>query len=208
MRWADRLLTVAVTATLTSAAWIVAGSRYDASHAPADVAGGAAAEEGSVAVAPPPMAPMRESADLLAIPVIGVTGDQLIDNYAEERGGEGDRLHEAIDIMAAAGTSVVAAAPGIVERLYRSEAGGNTIYLRSEDGRTIHYYAHLGGYAPGLHEGQRVRRGQRIGTVGSTGNADAGAPHLHFAILRTSPEAEWWEPAGAINPYPALMRNR
>jgi hypothetical protein len=42
--------------------------------------------------------------------------------------------------------------------------------------------------------------------VGSSGNADPAAPHLHFAILRTSPEAEWWEPTTAINPYPLLAR--
>ena len=58
--------------------------------------------------------------------------------------------------------------------------------------------------APGLAEGQQVRAEQVIGTVGATGNADPGAPHLHFAILRTTPDAEWWEPARAINPYPLL----
>ena len=66
--------------------------------------------------------------------------------------------------------------------------GGNTIYVRSDDRRTIHYYAHLQAYAPGLAEGQAVRRGQRLGTVGSTGNADPAAPHLHFAVLRIAPE--------------------
>ena len=58
-----------------------------------------------------------------------------------------------------------------------------------------------------LKEGQKVRRGQRIGTVGSSGNASDEAPHLHFAILQTSPDAEWWEPANAVNPY-SLLRQR
>jgi murein DD-endopeptidase MepM/ murein hydrolase activator NlpD len=68
----------------------------------------------------------------------------------------------------------------------------------------LHYYAHLQAYAPGLREGQRVRAGQRLGTVGTTGNADAATPHLHFAVLRTSADAEWWEPGSALNPYRLL----
>ena len=129
--------------------------------------------------------------------------EQLGDTFTDERGG-GERLHEALDIMAPRGTRVLAAAPGTVERLFQSQAGGNTIYVRSNDRRTIHYYAHLDAYAPGLEEGDRVSRGEVIGTVGSSGNASEEAPHLHFAILRTTPDAEWWEPATAINPYPLL----
>ena len=147
--------------------------------------------------------PNRAQTATLMIPVLDVSADELVDTYSDERGG-GERLHEAIDIMAPAGTSVVAAAPGTIERLFRSDAGGNTVYVRSNDRETIHYYAHLDEYAPGLREGQRVRRGQRLGTVGTTGNADAEAPHLHFAILRTLPRAEWWEPSTALNPYPLL----
>jgi murein DD-endopeptidase MepM/ murein hydrolase activator NlpD len=106
--------------------------------------------------------------------------------------------------MAPKGTSVLSSAPGTIEKLFRSKAGGNTIYVRSTDGETIYYYAHLDSYAEGLREGQRVRRGQRLGMVGSSGNASAEAPHLHFAILQTTADAEWWEPANAVNPYPLL----
>ena len=49
-----------------------------------------------------------------------------------------------------------------------------------------------------------VRRGQQIGTVGFSGNADPSSPHLHFAIMQTTPDAGWWEPAHAVNPYPLL----
>ena len=110
--------------------------------------------------------------------------------------------------MAPTGTSVVAAAPGKLERLFLSDAGGKTLYVRSEDGETIFYYAHLDEYAQGLTEGMAIRRGQRLGTVGSTGNADPSAPHLHFAMMRTQPDAEWWEPSIAVNPYPLLARQR
>ena len=209
----DRFLTIIVTATLTSAAWILFGSAYTSAwldepgedspaadrtaSAPTSVAPGAAAE--APAIVEPPAA----QADALIVPVAGIRAEQLSDTFTDERGG-GERLHEALDIMASRGTRVLAAAPGTVERLFQSQAGGNTIYVRSNDRRTIHYYAHLDAYAPGLEEGDRVSRGEIIGTVGSSGNASEEAPHLHFAILRTTPDAEWWEPATAINPYPLL----
>jgi murein DD-endopeptidase MepM/ murein hydrolase activator NlpD len=138
----------------------------------------------------------------LAMPVDGVEPDDLRDTFSEARGGS---VHEALDIMAPRGSRVLAAAPGRIERLFRSDAGGNTIYVRSNDRRTIYYYAHLDAYARGLEEGDSVRRGETLGTVGSSGNASEDAPHLHFAILRTVPDADWWEPATAINPYPLLV---
>lgn len=205
MKALDRLLTIIVTATLTSAGWILFGSTYTSrwldeepsrAQAAADVSAGAAAT-------PAVAARTGQPGTGLLIPVAGIRAGQLVDSFADER-GDGDRLHEAIDIMAPRGTAVVAAGPGTVERLFRSEAGGNTIYVRSNDRRTIHFYAHLETYAGGLDEGDVVARGQMLGTVGSSGNADEEGPHLHFAILRTTPDAEWWEPASAVNPYPLL----
>ncbi len=199
----DRLLTIVVTATLTSAAWIVFGSIYLE-----DPGGGTTSpERKSAAVAdeqqPFPDAPVSPGvAGGLAIPVAGVSAAQLSDTFDDARGG--DRVHEALDIMAPAGTAVLAAGPGTVEKLFRSDAGGNTIYVRSVDRRMIHYYAHLQDYAPGLKEGRQVSRGERLGSVGSSGNADPAAPHLHFAVLNTTPDAEWWEPATALNPFPLL----
>jgi murein DD-endopeptidase MepM/ murein hydrolase activator NlpD len=214
-RFTDRLLTIVITATLTSAAWIVIGSAY----VDRDGGGGFAprTREEVAGETRPAMPVPRQGAtsaeaasrlqnSQLVMPVLNVSPGQLHDTYSDAR-GEGERLHEAIDIMAPAGTAVIAAGPGTIERLFLSQAGGNAIYLRSPDRRTLHYYAHLQGYAPGLREGQQVRRGQRLGTVGSTGNADPAAPHLHFAVLRTTPDAEWWEPATATNPY-ALLGGR
>lgn len=139
----------------------------------------------------------------MLVPVAGIEAEQLVDTFADARGG-GSRSHQALDIPAPAGTAVLAAGPGIVEKLFLSDEGGNTVYVRSADRRTLHYYAHLQDYAAGLREGQQVERGQRLGSVGSSGNADPAAPHLHFAILSVEPDADWWEPGRPINPYPLL----
>ena len=204
LRLADRLLTIVVTATVTSAAWIVAGGlgigptfhRF-AGVPPAPEALGsssAAKPETSVSFVP------REGG--LIIPVAGIKAGQLIDTFTAARAG--GRAHDAIDIMAPAGTPVIAAAAGTVEKLFLSKNGGNTIYLRSPDRRTIHYYAHLQDYAAGLHEGQAVSQGEVLGRVGSSGDANPAAPHLHFQVLQTTPAAKWWEQTTALNPYPLL----
>ena len=139
----------------------------------------------------------------LAVPVAGIQPGELVDTYTQSRAG-GARVHNAIDIMAPHGTPVIAAAPGTVEKIYDSKGGGGlTVYVRSPDQRWIYYYAHLQGYAPGLHEGQQVKQGDPIGTVGSTGNANPAGPHLHFAVHRMA-EGEDWHEGTAVNPYPLL----
>ncbi|HEV2817522.1 MAG TPA: M23 family metallopeptidase [Allosphingosinicella sp.] len=153
---------------------------------------------------PPPIRPGRVEVapSGLAIPVAGVRAVQLLDTFTQARAG--GRPHDAIDIMAPRGTLVVAAAEGTVEKLFFSGGGGGiTAYVRSVDGRWMYYYAHLDRYAPGLHEGQRVGRGDPIGAVGSTGNANPAGPHLHFAINLMGPNDRWWQ-GRPINPYPLL----
>ena len=137
----------------------------------------------------------------LAVPVAGIGVDQLADTFDDAR-SEG-RVHDAIDIPAPRGTPVIAAASGTVEKLFESRNGGHTIYIRRPSNRWIDYYAHLDSYAPGLAEGQKVRRGQVIGTVGATGNANPEAPHLHFAVNSMAPGENWWQ-GRAVNPYPLL----
>lgn len=200
MGFLDRLQTIVATATVTSAIWILVGTVY---------VGRDAGGTGRTANGARPDSDMRASGiDALAvdgpltIPVAGVSASDLVDSFKDDRDG---RRHGAIDIMAPAGTPVIAAASGTVEKLFLSDGGGNAVYVRSGDRQTIHYYAHLQGYAPDLAEGQSVQRGQHLGTVGSTGNADPAAPHLHFAVLRTSPDASWWETTVAIDPYPLLV---
>lgn len=204
MGWADRVLTIAVTATVTSAAWIVAagtGLMPTASPIERTITSGAGTTDASGAVSEgrTVTTPNQE----LIVPVAGIARTALSDTYEDARGG-GARVHEAIDIMAPRGSPVIAAAPGTIERLFQSDDGGNTIYQRSRDRGTIYYYAHLDSYASGLSEGQTVARGQTLGAVGSTGNASESAPHLHFAILQTTPEAKWYEASAAVDPYPLL----
>lgn len=141
----------------------------------------------------------------LVIPVQGVRPEELIDTFGQIRGG-GTRPHGALDVMAARGTPVLAAGGGTVEKLFESEAGGHTIYVRSPDRRWIYYYAHLDGYAPDLREGMVVARGRAIGTVGSTGNADPAGPHLHFEIKQMGAGEKWYQGI-PINPYPLLAGN-
>lgn len=105
--------------------------------------------------------------------------------------------------MAPAGTLVIAAAPGTVEKLWQSAAGGITLYVRSPQRRVVFYYAHLAGYTPGLHEGQVVRRGDPLGYVGDTGNAGAGNFHLHFGVSLTQPDQRWHQGLD-VDPYPLL----
>jgi murein DD-endopeptidase MepM/ murein hydrolase activator NlpD len=138
----------------------------------------------------------------LAIPVAGKKAGDLVDTFTAARAG-GARRHDAIDIMAAEGTPVVAAADGFVEKLFNSARGGLTVYVRSHDRRWTYYYSHLQRYEPGLAEGQQVKRGQRLGLVGHTGNASPAGPHLHFAINQMQPNEKWWHGA-PINPYPLL----
>jgi len=137
----------------------------------------------------------------LLIPVLDVQAGQLQDTFADAR-GEG-RVHDAIDIMAPAGTPVLAVADGHVEKLFTSKQGGLTLYQFDPTRTHAYYYAHLQGYAPGIVEGKALRRGETIGYVGATGNADPAAPHLHFAVFVLGPEKQWWK-GEAIDPYPLL----
>ncbi|MDQ4149769.1 MAG: peptidoglycan DD-metalloendopeptidase family protein [Actinomycetota bacterium] len=114
---------------------------------------------------------------------------------------EGTRFfhsHEGTDIFALAGTPVYAVVDGVVEKMGVAPLGGNKLWLRSPGDNWSYYYAHLSGYAPGIRNGSRVRRGMVLGFVGNTGNARGTPPHLHF---------ETHVPSGAAtNPYPILKR--
>jgi peptidoglycan LD-endopeptidase LytH len=153
-------------------------------------------EATSAAIEPQPE--LRERS--LLIPVQGMAPAALRDNFNDARGG-GRRVHHALDIMAARGTPVLAVEDGRVIRLHKGGAGGITVYQLDEAGRYGFYYAHLDRLAPGLAEGQAVRRGDVLGFVGTTGNAPASAPHLHFGIYEIADGQTRWG-GRPVNPYP------
>ena len=157
------------------------------------------AETGQV---PGDSAPLFDRA--LSSPIVGLKASAIQDTFADARGG-GERRHEATDILAPRGTPVVAVDTGIIAKTFNSKPGGLTIYQFDPAQNYAYYYAHLDRYADGLKDGLLVKKGDVIGFVGTTGNADPNTPHLHFAIFELGPEKRWWE-GKPINPYPLLLR--
>ena len=136
----------------------------------------------------------------LLVPVRGVEPDDLYDSFGDPRNG--GRRHRAIDISAPAGTPVLAADDGTITSKDTGRLGGKYLFQSDETGSFVYYYAHLDGYAWGLSEGDRVRRGDVLGFVGTTGNAPVNAPHLHFAIYKSV--AGQRGPGVPVNPYDVL----
>ncbi len=166
---------------------------------------------GAVAcMGPPPSEiprPMTEREYLrrrdLMVPVDGIRPRDLRDTYNAPRSGA--RAHLALDVMARRGTPVISADNGTVRRIGTNALGGRTVYVVDDAQRFVHYYAHLERWAPGLKVGQRVRRGDLLGTVGTTGNSPSNAPHLHYQLLRYRDTRMWWT-GDPVNPIPYLKK--
>jgi len=157
---------------------------------------------GRTGIIPPSAPEAKELAERhLSIPVDGMSPGKLVRSYHDARSG--GREHEALDILAPRNTPVVAVEDGTIAKLFVSKAGGNTVYQFDPGREYSYYYAHLERYADGLKEGDRVRRGQLIGYVGTSGNAPKETPHLHFAVFRLTADKHWWE-GTPIDPYDIL----
>lgn len=104
------------------------------------------------------------------------------------------RPHLGVDYAAPTGTPVKAVGDGVVTKRGWAGGYGNQIILRHTAGLES-MYAHLSGYARGLKQGQRVRQGQVIGFVGSTGLSTG--PHLDFRLRQNG---TFINPTKAINP--------
>jgi murein DD-endopeptidase MepM/ murein hydrolase activator NlpD len=170
-----------------------------AAAATVDSSGGAIADsdDASPVASPDELSALARG---LVVPVAGVGVDALTDTFEEARG---ERRHEAIDILAPRGTPVLSAADGRLLALHDSRPGGLMVYAADASGRFVLLYGHLDRYAPGLVEGMALRRGQELGTVGTTGNAPPGTPHLHFGIARVANTRDWWR-GTPVNPMPLL----
>ena len=117
----------------------------------------------------------------------------FIDSWGFARSG--GRAHRGTDIMGPLGIPVRAIADGVWSIQRPGNSAGLWAILRADNGDHF-WYLHLNSHTVG--NGARVRAGQQVGTNGSTGNAVAGAEHVHFE----------WHPGGgrAVNPY-SLLRS-
>ncbi len=130
----------------------------------------------------------------LAFPVAGKGNKDAQSFWGAER-DSGARSHEGVDIFAPRGTPVVAVTNGYITRTGNSGLGGKQVWQRDGVFGQSYYYAHLDSII--AFDGQQVKAGDTLGLVGSTGNAEGGAPHLHFGIYTRG---------GAVNPYPFIRK--
>ena len=110
--------------------------------------------------------------------------------------------HHGEDIFAAGGAPLLAVADGTLHTIGFNRIGGYRIWLRDTQGNEF-YYAHLSAYSPLAVEGRSVNAGDVIGFVGNTGDADGGAPHLHFEIHPASMAGLGYD--GVVAPYSILL---
>jgi murein DD-endopeptidase MepM/ murein hydrolase activator NlpD len=116
----------------------------------------------------------------------------FIDSWGFPRSG--GRTHEGTDMMAEMGAPVVAITDGRITYSGVGSLAGNYLVLTGDDG---HEYMYMHNRENLVTSG-RVKVGEQIATVGDTGNAQGGAPHVHFEY---HPNA-----GGPVNPYPLLMK--
>lgn len=90
------------------------------------------------------------------------------------------KKHRGVDYAAPTGTPIYAAGSGVIDKHYVSKSYGNYIRIKHANGFQT-AYAHMDEFASGLSVGSEVSKGQRIGTVGSTGRSSG--PHLHYELI-------------------------
>ncbi|MGV3580916.1 MAG: M23 family metallopeptidase [Methylophilus sp.] len=138
------------------------------------------------------------------IPVKGATKqDWHNDTYWYYPWGKSG-VHKGIDIFAKKGTPVISSVSGIVLFNGNIALGGQVIAILGPKWR-IHYYAHL--QNDDVHILEYVNRDEKIGQVGTTGNAVGKPPHLHYSVLSLIPnigeitlEPQGWKRMFYVNP--------
>ena len=136
------------------------------------------------------------------LPIDGYEPEKMKGSFYEQRGSE---KHEAVDMLAPRNTPVHAVCDGEIAKLFLSKPGGITIYQFDLKGKYVFYYAHLEKYAGGLKEDQKVKRGEIIAYVGTSGNAPKNTPHLHLSVGVLTPARKWWV-SSPIDPYPIFSK--
>lgn len=141
---------------------------------------------------------------ILGFPISSTVKSNIGSLWGDPRDG-GGRKHEGIDIFAKKGSPVVAVTDGRVARVSEGGIGGKVIWFNPDNENFSVYYAHLD--TQFVEAGQRVVKGQTLGTVGNTGNAKFTPAHLHFGIYTGN---------GAVNPLafvqdvkePSILSNK
>jgi murein DD-endopeptidase MepM/ murein hydrolase activator NlpD len=166
---------------------------------PPEPEGGGTSVPGGPVKSGPPNVKVRLSTDGYVFPIFGAAsfGDSFGGPRANMPGG----WHHGEDIFAPEGAPILAVADGTLHQIGFIPIGGYRLWLRDEDGNEF-YYAHLSAYSPLAVEGKQVKAGDVIGFVGATGDADGGAPHLHFEIHPSSMLGLGYD--GVVAPYPFL----
>lgn len=154
--------------------------------------------------------------DPYIFPVIG-NASYSNDYDAPRAGGP----HHAIDIIAGKGQGIVSAVNGVVDSVnYPQPSWGYAVRIKGDDNH-CYWYLHMnndnrgtddgsGGpmnaYAPDMNPGNRVVRGQLLGFVGDSGNAENTVPHLHFSVHPLNDQGRCREDQ-AVNPYDNLRNS-
>ena len=124
------------------------------------------------------------------------------DTFGAYRADVAGKWHHGEDLVAPAGTPVLAVADGTLFSVGWNDIGGWRLWLRDTAGNEF-YYAHLSAYSPLAVAGKTVKAGDVLGFVGSSGDADGGVPHLHFEIHPVDLIRLGYD--GAVAPYPFLV---
>lgn len=134
----------------------------------------------------------------LTFPVLSGDGLITLNNFGGRSVSTGACSHRGIDVFPTTSATrvLVACVDGVIEgQRFFAGSQGNAWILQDGAGASYRYH-HVGEFEPGLEVGSIVRRGDVLGTMGSSGNA--GSPHLHFEVR---PDGTG---ASAIDPIPLL----
>lgn len=138
----------------------------------------------------------------IIVPVAGADMTRVEDSFNDPR--DGDRVHRAIDILAARGTPILSADDGRILRMTTSALGGISMYTIDSEQRIVYYYAHMDHYNDAMAPGKSIAKGDTLGFVGTTGNAPKDTPHLHFQVMRWPADGRYWN-GEPIDPFELLV---
>jgi murein DD-endopeptidase MepM/ murein hydrolase activator NlpD len=147
---------------------------------------------------PPPGVEPQITTEGFVFPVYGPSS--FTDDFGAGRASTG--WHHGNDIFASLGAPILAVTDGTLFLVGWNGIGGNRLWLRDDDGNE-YYYAHLSAFSPLAADGVRVKAGEVVGFVGTSGDAEGTPPHLHFEIHPS--RLLWMGYDGVVNPYTYLL---